>query len=58
MEYKIIPEKEHVIITDIDDNFICSCDNYKEAEQEIKEMEMIKWNIKSYMASVIEKLKN
>ena len=39
MEYKIVPKKGHVIITDIQGNFICSCDNYQEAEQEIKEME-------------------
>lgn len=41
MKYKIIPEREHVIVIDTTDNsFICSCDNYVEAEQEIKEMEM------------------
>lgn len=40
MNYKIIPEKEHVIITDAYGNFVRSCDNYKEAEQEIKEMEV------------------
>ena len=40
MEYKIIPEREHVIITDTYGKFVCSCDNYKETEQEIKKMEV------------------
>lgn len=40
MEYKIVPEREHIIITDIQGKFICSCDNYEEAKQEIKEMEV------------------
>ena len=40
MNYKFVPEREHVIITDTYGNFICSCDNHKEAEQEIREMEM------------------
>ena len=40
MEYKIIPEREHVIIIDSNKQFVCSCDNYKEAEQEIKKMEV------------------
>ena len=40
MEYKIIPKKGHVIITDPYGNFICSCDNYKEAQDEIEKMEM------------------
>jgi hypothetical protein len=35
MEYKIVHERDHVIITDIQGNFICSCDNYQEATQEI-----------------------
>ena len=39
MNYKIVSERDHVIITDIQGNFICSCDNHKEAEQEIEEME-------------------
>lgn len=40
MNYKIIPEKGYVVITDSDDNFICTCDNYKEAKEEIEEMEV------------------
>ena len=39
MDYKIISEREHVIITDSNNIFICSCDNYKEAQHEIEEME-------------------
>jgi len=39
LEYKIRPEKGHVIITDAQGKFICSCDNYKEAQEEIEEME-------------------
>lgn len=39
LEYKIRPAKGHVIITDAQGKFICSCDNYKEAEKEIEEME-------------------
>lgn len=42
MDYKIVPEREHVIITDLSNNFICSCDNYEEAKKEIKEMEGLK----------------
>jgi hypothetical protein len=42
LEYKIRPEREHVIITDAQGKFICSCDNYKEAQEEIEEMEEIK----------------
>lgn len=38
MEYKIVPKREHVIITDMQGNFICSCDTHKEAKDEIKEM--------------------
>lgn len=40
MNYKIITEREHVIITDTYGIFVRSCDNYKEAEQEIEEMEV------------------
>lgn len=39
LEYKIRPEREHVIITDAQGKFICSCDNYEEAKKEIEEME-------------------
>ena len=42
MDYKIIPEREHVIITDLSNKFICSCDNHEEAIKEIKEMEETK----------------
>ena len=49
MEYKIRPEKGHVIITDAQGKFICSCDNYEEAKQELKEMEEIKWSMQNYM---------
>ena len=42
MSYSIDYDKGHFIITDSNGKFICSCDSYKEAEEEIKEMEEIK----------------
>ena len=42
MEYKIIREREHFIIKDEQGKFLCSCDNEKEVEEEIKEMEVLK----------------
>ena len=42
MEYKVVREKEHFIIKDDQGKFYCSCDNEKEVEEEIKEMEVLK----------------
>ena len=42
MEYKIIREREHFIIKDEQGKFLCSCENEKEVEEEIKEMEKTK----------------